>query len=157
MAKAPMWVYCWDSSVWFAWIKKEECHPIGDMELVAKEIEAEKADFLVPATVYEELQLTKCSPEQLAVIEAFLKRPNVFQATQTPAVGRKAAEIIKRSSAAGIVTKMNDARIAASALVFGATVIHSVDGDLLRLNESPIVDGLRIQTPQSLSGQRALP
>jgi predicted nucleic acid-binding protein len=148
MAKVPAWVYCWDSSVWFAWIKKEECHPIGDMELVAREIEAETADFLVPATVYEELQLTKCTPEQLAVIEAFLKRPNVFQATQTPAVGRKAA---------GIVTKINDARIAASALVFGATVLHSVDGDLLRLNESPIVDGLKIQTPQSLSGQRALP
>ncbi len=154
--KAAAPIYCWDSSVWLAWIKQEATHPLADMELVASEITEGTAQMLVPATVYEELQLTRCTDEQLAMIEAFLKRPNVLQATQTPAVSRRAADIIKRSLKDNLVTKLNDARIAASAIVFGASVLHSVDNGLLRLDGTSIVNGLAIKRPKPLSGQKGL-
>jgi predicted nucleic acid-binding protein len=149
-------LYCWDSSVWFAWIKQETCHPLADMELVAGEISNGKASLLVPATVYEEFQLGKCTTEQRDMIERFLLRDNIFQAAQTPAVSRKAAEIIRKSEENGIVTKLNDARIVATAIVFDATVLHTVDSGLIRLSGRDIVDRLWIASPRLISGHRGL-
>jgi predicted nucleic acid-binding protein len=112
--------------------------------------------MLVPAQVYEEIQMSRCSPDQLAKIQGFLARTNVALAEQTPAVTRKAAEIMRKSHDAGLVTRIKDARIAASAIVFEASILHSVDSDLLRLSGSDIVDGLSVMKPVSLTGQMGL-
>lgn len=149
-------IYSWDSSVFLAWLKGEECHPLADMEQVAAEVTDGSAFMLVSTQAYEEIQFSRCTPEQLKKIQAFLSRTNVELAQQTPAITRKAAEIVSESLAAGLVTKIKDARIVATAIVLDASVLHSVDDGLLRLSGKDIVDGLIISKPVSLTGQKGL-
>jgi hypothetical protein len=36
-------IYCWDTSVFFAWLKEEQCHPLADIALVVDEITKDRA------------------------------------------------------------------------------------------------------------------
>jgi hypothetical protein len=45
----------------------------------------------------------------------------------------------------------------ATAIVFGADVLHTLEDKMLNLDGSAIVDGLAIKRPKPLSGQGVLP
>lgn len=149
-------VYCWDTSVFFAWLKAEACHPLADIGLVIDAVECGKAAMIIPATAYEELCYSRLSSECRALFDRFIQRSNVIGADLTPPIIKKAAQVINRSQDAQLVTRLRDARIAATAIVLRATVLHSVDPDLTRLNGSEIVDGIRICKPVPFDGQRGL-
>ncbi|MGD0898734.1 MAG: hypothetical protein ABR915_12930, partial [Thermoguttaceae bacterium] len=57
--------YCWDTSVFLAWMKAEEGAPLDDIELVAREIDGGNADLIVPVTIYTEILDTKCSKKEI--------------------------------------------------------------------------------------------
>lgn len=44
----------------------------------------------------------------------------------------------------------------ATAIIFGADVLHTFDDKMLRLGSSQILDGLKVTPPMDISGQRAL-
>ncbi len=148
--------YCWDTSVFLAWLKNETCHPLADIALVVEEIEKGAAFLLIPATTYEELNYARMTAKQKQMFDDFTQRSNVIIVDLSPPIARKAAEIIKLSAKAGLVTKPRDARIAATAVVMNATVLHSVDPDLTRLDKSKIIDGKRATKPFPLGGQKGI-
>lgn len=148
--------YCWDTSVFFAWLKEEQCHPLADIALVVDEINKGNAFLLVPATTYEELHYSRLTDEQKRKFDGVMQRSNVMMVDLSPPIARKSALVMSRSVEAGIVTKVRDARIAATAIVMKATMLHSVDPDLIRLDGSPIVEGLATGKPCLVNGQKGL-
>jgi len=149
--------YCWDSSVFFAWLKNESCHPLDSIAIVLDEIEKGDVNLIVPMTAYEELRYERLDDEQKRLLDGFLERSNVMLADLSPPVSDEAAEVRRRSEDANVLTKPADSRIAATAIVYGAAVLHTLDDGLLRLNRSTVVRDLPICKPKPLSGQRALP
>ena len=148
--------YCWDTSVLLAWLKEETCHPLADIALVVDEINKGQAFLLIPATTYEELQYSRLTIEQKQTFDGVAQRSNVIVVDLTPPIAKKAAEIILWSQAKGLKTKIRDARIAATAVVMNASVLHSLDPDLLRLDRTDIIDGARATKPCPFGGQKGI-
>jgi predicted nucleic acid-binding protein len=148
--------YCWDTSVFIAWIAEEEDKPLADIGTVADEISSGKAVLIVPVTIYSEILETRHTEEQLRRFEQFLKRSEVIVADTTVPIAQKASAIRSKGEAEGRKIKTPDATVLATAILYKADVLHSFDPHLLNLNGSSIVDGLRITKPISLSGQHGL-
>lgn len=157
MSKAKRPKYCWDTSVFLAWIKAEEGSPLDDIELVADEIDGDKADLIVPVTIYTEVLEAKHTKKQIGQFQLFLKRSNVHSVDTTIGIAQKASDIRSRALKEGRKLKTPDATVIATALIYGADVLHSLDPHILGLNGSAASEGLRICLPQLITGQKALP
>jgi predicted nucleic acid-binding protein len=158
MAKSKKPIYCWDSTTPIAWLKGEQSAPLADIDLVVQEVDADEAIMIIPATVYSEILEVNFEPDQLAAFDAFLNRANVLSVDLTPQIARRAAAIRERGLAERPKRKLKtpDAQIAATAIAYGANVLHSLDDDLLHLNGHDTVDGLAICRPIPFSGQRGI-
>src|SRR5262245_51358576 len=86
-------VYCWDTSVFLAWLNEEAGAPLIDIDHVAQEIDKNKAVLVVPVTIISEILDSKLSGDQRAKLNAFLKRSNVINANTTLAIAMKAREL----------------------------------------------------------------
>ena len=151
--------YCWDTSVFLAWILEEDGQPLDDIGLVADEIDGDRADLIVSATVYSEILEAKHSKRKIKQLRQYLKRSNVISVDMTVGIAEKASDIRGKALKAKEKRKLKtpDAQVAATAIVYGADVLHSLDAHLLNLDGSAAVDGLRITRPRLLTGQKALP
>lgn len=150
-------IYSWDTNVIVAWFKGEEDKPLNDIELVFREIEAKKADLVVSIVTYTEVLAFGEMAQAADNYREFLKRPNVLQVNVDPAVAKKATEIREACKVAGRkCLKMPDATVAATAVLYKANVLHTFDDTLLGLSRTAIVNGLLIEKPKLLTGQRAL-
>jgi predicted nucleic acid-binding protein len=149
--------YCWDTSVFLAWIKAEAGAPLDDIQLVAKEIDADRANLIVPVTIYTEVVGTKQTKRQLKQFDLFLKRSNVQVIDTTIAIAQKAADIRGKALRQKRSIKTPDATVIATAIIYGADVLHSLDERMIKLSGGQVVDGLEITSPVLLSGQKALP
>jgi predicted nucleic acid-binding protein len=154
-------IYCWDTTVFLAWLNEEQSAPLSDIEIVAKEIDTSEAVLIVPVTIISEILDSKLSGNQRAKLTAFLKRSNVVNADTTLNIARKAREI--RDAGQAMKPKRNiktpDATIIATAIIYGCDALHSLDdrgNGPLRLSGLPAVDGLKICKPISASGQKGL-
>ena len=159
MSKSRRPKYGWDTSVFLAWIGQEECYPLDDIALVADEIDASRADLIMSAIVYSEILEAKHSKQQMKQFQMFLKRSNVIVVDVTIGMAQKAAEIRGKAAKAKEKRRLKtpDAIVIATALVYGADVLHSFDPHLVNLSGTAIVDGLKITHPHLITGQRALP
>jgi len=158
MAKKQKPIYCWDTTTLLAWLKNEDSAPLADIALVVQEIDSGDATLVIPTTVYTELLEAALSTEQQAVLDAFLKRSNVISADLTVAIARRAADIRHRGHCETPKRKVRtpDSQMAATALALSAAALHTLDSDLLRLNNHPTAECLRITKPIPLSGQHGL-
>lgn len=159
MPKRKQTVYSWDTTVFLAWINDEKDAPLGDIALVADEIDKNEAILVVSVLVVPEVFETKMTDQQKVLFNDFLKRSNVQLIDTTLPIAHKARAIRERGQADGRKIKTPDATIMATAIVKGCDVLHSLDdrgNGPLRLNGSSIVDGLRITKPIPISGQRGI-
>ena len=154
-------VYCWDTSVFLAWINEENGAPLADIQLIAEEIESGKAVLVVPVTIATEVLGSKMSPTQRNKFELFLKRPEVVVAETTLAIARKAGAIRDEGLLRNpkLKVKTPDATIVATAIIYQCDALHSLDkrgSGPLKLTDLPSVKGLKICKPVLVSGQKGL-
>jgi hypothetical protein len=150
MSKAS---YSWDATVFIAWLCEEPSAPLGDIDQVVGEIDSAQANLIVSVTAYSEVLAAKHTDEQMNQFRRFLKRSNVLVADNTVQIAEKAGEIRGKGLAENRKIKTPDATYLATAILFQADVLHSLDLGMLSLSGSPIVDGLRISSPKPASGQ----
>jgi predicted nucleic acid-binding protein len=157
--------YAWDTSVFLAWLAEETAAPLDDIAAVVEQIDKREANLIVSVTVYSEVLEAKHSAEQMEAFKKFLKRSNVIVVDTTLAVAEKAMQIRskglnqpgkrrKKTQARKIGTP--DATHLATAILWKADVLHSLDKKLLQLSGDPIVDGLLIKEPMRFDGQKLL-
>ncbi|HVC98954.1 MAG TPA: PIN domain-containing protein [Pirellulales bacterium] len=161
MTKDGKPVYCWDTSVFLAWINEEQDAPLSDIIQVAEEIDRNEAIMVVPVTVPTEIFTSTMTAEQKHKFSRFLKRSNVINATITFAIATKAREIREAGHAMKPVRKIKtpDAQIIATAIIYQCDALHSLDdrgSGPLKLNGMAAVDHLRIEKPIKFSGQKGL-
>ena len=149
-------VYSWDASVFIAWLRQESTAPLSDIAVVADQIDANTANLLVSVIAYAEVLSARHSPDEMQRFQAFLRRSNVTVADTTQAIALRVEQIRSAGLSEARKIKTPDATFAATAIVHGANVLHSLDPDLLNLNGSAIVDGLRITRPMDIGGQQRL-
>lgn len=154
--KRPL--YAWDTSVFLAHLKGEMDKPLADIAAVFQEVETDKADMIVSITTYIELLDIVDSPKIASAFTRFTQLKNVIFADVSPPVADVALQV--RYSANKDTPKRNikigDAQIIATAIAFGADVLHTFDPKLLNVSKSKIVQGLVIVHPKLLSGQRVM-
>lgn len=162
MSKQRVALYCWDTSVFLAWINSEKSAPLADIKLVAEEVSRGDARLVVPVTIATEVLQSRMTKSQKETFEHFLKHQYVVLADTTLAIAQKAAAIRE----AGLVMqpkrkiKTPDATILATAIVHNCDALHSLDNrgsGHLRLAGHPILGSLEVTAPRLLSGQKALP
>ena len=152
-------VYCWDTCVFLAHLKQESDKPLDDILAVANEIESDKAELIVSITTKMEI-LDVVEDESLAkALTKFLDRRNVMLVDVNPPVADIALQIRYKANKAKPNpknVKVADAQIVATAIAYGADVLHTFDEKILKLDKSSIVDELSIRRPCLLSGQKLL-
>ncbi len=156
MSKAKA-VYCWDTTVFLAWLNEERGAPLADIEAVVREIDSNQAVLVVPVTIASEILDSKLSAAQKAKLSAFLHRSNVINADTTLNIARKAREIREAGLAMKPERKIKtpDATIIATAVIYGCDALHSLDdrgNGPLRLAGLPELRGLKICKPISSAG-----
>ena len=157
MSKIRRAKYCWDTSVFLAWLKDEADAPLDDIALVADVIDDDKADLIIPVAVFSEILEAKHTKRQMRQLKQFSKRSNVLSVDTTIAIAQRASELRSSLLREGRKLRTPDAQIAATAILYDVDMLHSLDPDLLKINGNPAGDGLMIVRPRLLSGQRALP
>lgn len=155
-------VYSWDTNVFLAYLNEEKDKPLADIAAVAREIELGKADFIVSTIVIAEL-LDLVDDESLASdFQEFIRRPNVEIVNVDPRIARRTARLRAewRATATSDEQARNiktpDAIIIASAMLAGATVLHSLEPRMRRHHKTALVDGLDITMPMLSGGQLVL-
>jgi PIN domain len=151
MNKKP--TYCWDATVFVAWLIQESSAPLAEISAIVEEIDRANANLLVPVTAYSEVLDAKHSQEQMDQFRLFLKRSNVIVADTTQAIAKKSGQIRSRALAANPSRKIKtpDATFMATAIIFQADVFHTLEKNQLPgLSGTAIVDGLKIDSPKSL-------
>jgi predicted nucleic acid-binding protein len=148
--------YAWDSGVFIAWLCEEATAPLGDMDLVVREIDAGGANLILSVMTYSEILESKYSKEQLDQLDSFLRRSNVVKVDTTIPIAQKAARIRDAGLRDGRKIKTPDATVIATAILHKAHVLHTLDKGVLNLNGTSIVDGLPITMPCLKSGERCL-
>jgi predicted nucleic acid-binding protein len=153
--------YCWDTTVFVAWLNRQSNAPLGDIDAVLDDVVAGRAMLIVPVTVYTEIVRAKHAPQQIRAFDAFLSRSTVRRADGSFNVAKKAEQIrsrghtlSRRGEARNIKTP--DATIIATAILFEVDALHSLEPRHHRLSGTKIVEGLKICSPVHVSGQRAL-
>lgn len=147
--------YCWDSDVTLAWFKAEQNHPLDNMRLVVQEITGGKANLLLSVVTYIEVLNIAQSGTAAIQFRQFLKGDNVFLAQVDRRVAELATGIREAACNDGMNIKTPDAIIMATAINYSASVLHSFD--MKKHNGRPLARGMKIMSPQPLSGQMPLP
>lgn len=130
MSKAKRPVYCWDTTVFLAWIKAEKESPLDDIAAVADEIDGDRASLIVPVNLFTEVLEAKHTKKQRKQMELFLRRSNVQVVDTTLPIAQKASAIRSTGLQEGRKLRTPDAQIAATAILYGADVLHSLDPHL---------------------------
>ncbi|HTU92066.1 MAG TPA: PIN domain-containing protein [Gemmataceae bacterium] len=149
--------YAWDSGVFIAWLCEEATAPLGDIDLVVREIDGGRANLILSVMTYSEILESKYSKDQLNKLDLFLRRSNVITVNTTIPIAQKAAQIRDAGLSEEKKIRTPDATIIATAILHKAHVLHTLDKGILSLNGTKIVDGLAITTPYLKSGDKSLP
>lgn len=152
----------WDSVIFLAWFNEEDDKPLAVIDFLLREIASSRVNLLISSICCVEVLDRTGTSDAGTQFKAFSKRPNIVRANCDWRVAEKAAEIRQKVTAevnAGRMAKgieAPDAIIAATAIVYRATELHTFDPILLELDNSPLVDFLPIARPRSPSGHRLL-
>lgn len=152
-------VYCWDSCTVLAWFKQEKDKPLDDIALVIQEIENDRAVLLVSTILLTEVLDTAKSGSAAADFRNFIDRSSVRLADVDPRVAEKAANLrAKVLDNKKYTRKLRtpDAIILATAIIYDADVVHSLDRDFLRLSNTDDAERMTITKPKIIGGQTSL-
>ena len=172
-------VYSWDTNVFLAHLKQEAGKPLEDIGAVADEIERGIADCVISVIVVAEMLDAIDDPQLATDFQEFMKRPNVELVNVYPKLARKTAELRKQWQYTASSThearqpnncpscgkslgenrniKTPDAIVLMTAMLHGATVLHSFEPGMKRHSKTTLVDGLEICDAKLYSGQLILP
>jgi predicted nucleic acid-binding protein len=148
--------YCWDTSVFIAWLKEEPNKPLADIEAVVSEIDGNKAVLVVPVTIFTEMQESKFTKDEWDRFQKTVRRSSVVVADTTPAIARRGSQLRDRVEATGRKLRAADATIIATAIVYRVSALHTFEPKHIALSGTAEVEGLQITQPLPLSGQRGL-
>ena len=144
-------IYCWDSCIFLGWLGGNYAGPIEGVQAIVAEIEESRAILITSAIVYAEvLQSEKTPKNAILKFEKFLRRNNVEVFDVSIPILKDAGKI--RSGCLLHKPKLatpgaEDSIYASTAMKAKATVLHTIDPKLLKLNVHEIVGGLRIEIP----------
>ncbi len=152
-------VYSWDTCVFLALLKREADKPLADIVAVATDIELGKADFVVSTIVIAEMLDLIDDLSLAAEFNGFLQRPNVLVVNVDPQIARRTARLRSEWRASATPDekrniKTPDAIILATAMLAGASVLHTFEPKLQRLSKTELVEQLSITSPLLASGQK---
>ncbi len=164
--KAGKNIIYWDTSVFLAWLKDEDNEPgvIEGIDATVRQIHNGQIILLTSIVTDTEVLRGRLSPDAQEKWEAVFKRRNVRMVVHDQRVGRKSNQIRECFDARGIIIETPDSIHLATAILYQADEMHTLDGkgkrkrsgDLLTLSGDPCVDGLKIYTPSSPSAQQSL-
>jgi len=146
--------YCCDANVFLAWLGEEATASLGDIDLVFGEIDRKVASLLVPVTAYSEVLEARHTPAQMEKFRRLLDRSNVVVADTTKTIAERAGLIRSRGIEAKPrrIIKTPDATFMATAIIYRATVFHTLETTQLPgLSGTDIVDKLVITAPKPWS------
>jgi predicted nucleic acid-binding protein len=151
-------VYSWDTCVFLALLLNEEDKPLDDIRAVAREVETGAADLLVSTIVVAEMLDIVDKPDLATQFEGFLRRPNVQLWNVDPRVARRTAALRadwrRQTAQKDGNVRTPDAIVITTAVMAGATVLHSFDDKVLRFHKNPLVGDLAITLPRLAGGQK---
>jgi predicted nucleic acid-binding protein len=148
----------WDSCVFLAWLKEEKDKPLEDLRAFIRDIESEKTILHVSSVAYVEILNLIVPGEPLAAtagsrFRSWVKRPCVEVLNVDPRIAEQAGDLKERSikirndnKKCGAL-RIPDAIIAATALVYGAEVLHTFDPDMLDLVPFGVFGNLEVKKP----------
>jgi predicted nucleic acid-binding protein len=152
----------WDSCLFLGWFNQENDKPLEDMSLVLRQVgDGDLAMLVSTICIAEVLDETGVSIAGTEMVQ-FVKRSNVVPASVDIRVAQLAAKFRQRARAAkaeGRVSqgiKAPDAIIAATAVIYRASVLYSFDPVLIEYSGTDIIDRLVVSDDLSTSGQRRL-
>ena len=156
MARKPS--YCWDTTVFLAFLKGEESSKQPGMLSVIDQIESAKCSLVVPVLLYTEILVANNDAKVMAVFRNFLKRSNVTTANITLKMAEKAEAIRTRGLNEKPKRKIRtpDAIFLACGILYGVDLMHSLDGHMLKLDRSPTVEGMQVCKPKASDGAQSM-
>jgi predicted nucleic acid-binding protein len=150
-------LFAWDSCVFLAWLNEERDKSLEVIAHLLGEVERSRVTILVSAISGAEI-LDRAGQSQAGTIfRGFVHRRNVILANVDMRVAEIAARFRQNTIRAhqdgelARSIRAPDALIAATASLYRADALHTFDPDLLALDGSPLVDGLRIVIPNAPS------
>lgn len=152
----------WDSCVFLAWFKQEKDKPLGEIERILNDIANGKQKLIVSVICCTEVLDEAGATDAGSQFKGFIKRKNVIPANVDFRVAELAATFRERVTAevkAGRMThglKAPDALIAASAVIYRASILHSFDPVLRRLSGTSFINELVVDIPGSDNPQKLL-
>lgn len=155
-------VIAWDSCVFLGWFNAEEDKPLLAMEAILKAVADGDVTLLVSAICGAEVLNEAGKSDARSEFLGFLKRDNVVPANVDMRIADKAAQFRERTREAlaqGHLSKgirAPDALIAATAVIYRASALHTFDPQLLALSGTEYVDRLVICSPSMPTGQKTL-
>lgn len=153
-SKKPVLI-AWDSCVWIAWFNRERDKPLDAIRDVLKESESGASTILLSVVCFSEV-LDTIGTTAGTLLREYANRKNVYPANVDFRIADKAADIRSKALAARAAgqdvnkIKTPDALIAATAIIYKSTILHSFDPDLCNVSETEIVDGLKITPPKPI-------
>jgi hypothetical protein len=159
-------VVYWDTSVFFAWLKDEpwDAEIVEGIEATVRQVHNNQIILITSVVTDTEVLRSRMSAEALAKWEGVFRRRNVKMIAQDLRVGRKGSQIRDCFYQIDIKIKTPDAIHLATAILYEADVLQTLDGagptkkpsDMIRLDGHACVDGLKIVTPATTNKQMSL-
>lgn len=146
---------CWDSCVVIAWIKEEPCR-IKAIAPVVKNTEAGYYNLIVSSLVYPEVLESRMSHEAITKFKSFMQNREALGMFPVDLHVAQKAQKIRNLVPESAKMSTPDAIHVATAIVSGATMLHTFDKGLLSLNGKDQVEGLTITACDVLGMKRSL-
>jgi predicted nucleic acid-binding protein len=144
---------CWDSCIFLAWFNKELDKPLPEIERSLRSVVDNKLDLLVSVISIVEV-LDKAGVSDAGTqFRGFIRRPNVVLADVDPRVAMTASDIRTAGLAAHAegrlpqAIKIPDAMIAATGVIYRASILYTFDPILTAISEWDVVNKLKIAPP----------
>lgn len=157
----PKTRFCWDACLFIAYLNGEARseEEAAGMREVLELIRTGRAQIITSAVVFSEV-LNRATDASRARdrLHVLLARPGFTVIDTNLAIGNKAGEYRERVNYSGSPHKLkrNDAIYAATASLYEVAALHTFDPDLLELNGSPLIDGLKVCPPRGIQTTLAL-
>lgn len=149
----------WDSCVFLAYFNEESDKQIDIIEKIIKLVESKNLVMVVSTICYVEVLDKADQCDAGKKFRAFMKHESALPANVDERVGELAAQFRQQICEAlerGEISrglKAPDAIIAATAVHYNVTELHTFDPDLLALSDSPLIGKLHICKPALPGGQ----
>jgi predicted nucleic acid-binding protein len=124
-------IFYWDANVFIAWLKGETCWPasvIAGMNDVAREVTENRAILFTSAITNTEILQGTLTQDQKNKLADLMQRTNVQQISADARIADRASAIREHYNTRGIKIKTPDAIHLATAILYKADEMQTMDG-----------------------------